>query len=400
MSERVKKTLPILVFALIGVGISIASEVVHLRLATDESYTSFCNVNAAVNCDAVLASRYAVLAGVSLSVWALLYYLTVIALAVAMIMAARASLRERLATVTLLVAVWGLLFSLYMAAIALGVLDTVCVMCSGLQLVSVGLFAAAWYSRSQLRVASRHQADERARQDHLVLVGSVVAAVLLIAIVGWEAFGRGLQRFDPAAIARQHPDFYRWYLAQPIVQVPLDGGHSRGSVSAPVTIVEFSDFECGHCANFHRSVDDVLRRYGQSVRIVFRHFPLDSECNPRLSMQLHPEACLAAVASECAAEQGQFWQYQDLLFNNQTHLGRQSLIEYATKLQLDTTRFATCLDSPEPRARVQNDVTEGATLGVDSTPTVFINGRLVKGALEPELLCAAVTLARSSPQSH
>lgn len=397
MSERVKKTLPILLFALIGMGIGIASEVVHLRLATDENYASFCNVNAAVNCDAVLASRYAVLAGISISVWAMLYYLAVITLSVAIILAARARLRERLATVTLLVAAWGLLFSLYMAVIALAVLHTVCVMCSGLQLVSVGLFAAAWYSRSQLQVASRHQAAERARQDRLVLVGSVVAAALLITIVGWEAFGPGLQRSDPAAIAQQLPDFYRWYLAQPIVQVPLDGGHSRGNPSAPVTIVEFSDFECGHCANFHRSVDDVLHRYGQSVRIVFRHFPLDSECNPMLTVQLHREACLAAVASECAAEQGRFWQYQDVLFNNQGQLGRQSLIEYATRLGLDTTRFATCLDSPEPRARVHNDVTEGAALGVDSTPTVFINGRLVKGALEPKLLCAAVTLARSAP---
>jgi protein-disulfide isomerase/uncharacterized membrane protein len=397
MSERLKKTLPILLFALVGVGISVASEVVHLRLTTDESYTSFCNVNAAVNCDVVLASRYASLAGVSLSVWALLYYLAVIALVAAVIRAARARVRERLATVTLLVAAWGLLFSLYMAAIALGVLHSVCMMCSGLQLASVGLFAAAWYSRSQLRGASRRQAAERARQDRLVLVGSMVVAALLIAAVGWEVLGRGAQVSDPAAIAQQLPDFYRWYLAQPIVRVPLDGGHSLGNPSAPVTIVEFSDFECGHCANFHRSVDDVLHRYGQSVRIVFRHFPLDSECNPMLSAQFHPEACLAAVASECAAEQGRFWRYQDVLFNNQRQLGRQSLIEYAARLGLDAARFTTCLDSPGPRARVHNDVTEGAALGVDSTPTVFINGRLIKGALDQKLLCAAVTLARPTP---
>jgi protein-disulfide isomerase/uncharacterized membrane protein len=400
MSARVKKVLPILVFALIGVGISIASEVVHLRLATDENYASFCNVNAVVNCDAVLGSRYAVLAGVSLSVWALLYYLAVIVLAAAMILAVRARVRERLATVTLLVAAWGLLFSVYMAVIALGVLRAVCVMCSGLQLVSVGLFAAAWYSRSQFRVASRRLADERVRRDRLVLVGSAVVAALLTATVGWEVFGRGVQGSDAAAIARQLPDFYRWYLAQPVVQVPLDGGHSHGNASAPVTIVEFSDFECGHCASFHRSVDDVLRRYGKSVRVVFHHFPLDSECNPGLTIPLHREACLAAVASECAAEQGLFWQYHNVLFASQQRLGRRSLIEYAKRLGLDAARFATCLDSPAPRARVQNDVTEGAALGVDSTPTVFINGRLIKGALEPELLCAAVTLARSAPQPH
>ena len=397
MSERLKKTLPILTFALIGVAIGIASEVVHSRLAADVNYASFCNVNAAINCDVVLSSRYAVLAGVSISLWAILYYLVVIALAVAVILAAGARLRERLAMVTLLVAAWGLLFSLYMAVIALGVLHAVCVMCSGLQLVSVGLFAAAWYSRSQLRVASRRRAAERARQDRLVLIGGVVAAALLIAIGSWEAFGRRVQGSDAATIARQLPDFYRWYLSQPIVQVPVDGGHSRGNAAAPVTIVEFSDFECGHCAQLHHTVDDVLRRYGQNIRLVFRHFPLDSECNPSLAAQLHREACLAAVASECAAQEGQFWQYHDVLFNNHKQLGRQSLIEYAARLGLDTTRFTACLDSPEPRARVQNDVTEAAALGVDSTPTVFINGRLVKGALESDLLCAAVTLARAAP---
>jgi protein-disulfide isomerase/uncharacterized membrane protein len=396
----VKKTLPIFVFALIGVGIGVDSQVVHLRLATDVNYASFCNVNAAVNCDAVLGSRYAVLAGVSISLWAILYYLVVIALAVAVIVAAGARLRERLATVTLLVASWGLFFSLYMAVIALGVLQTVCLMCGGLQLVSVGLFAAAWRLRSQLRAGSRGQAAERARQDRLVFVGCVVAVALLITVGSWESFGRGVRGLDAAAIARQLPDFCRWYFAQPIVQVVPGAGHSRGNADASVTIVEFSDFECGYCAHFQRSIDDMLHRYGQSTRIVFHHFPLDSECNPSVTGQLHRQACLAAVASECAAEQGQFWQYHDVLFSNQKQLGRQSLIEYAAKLGLDTTRFTACLDSPEPQARVQNDVTKAAALGVDSTPTVFINGRLVKGALESDLLCAAVTLARATPQSY
>jgi protein-disulfide isomerase/uncharacterized membrane protein len=400
MSERLKKTLPIFIFALIGVAIGIASEVVYSRLEADVNYASFCNVNAAVNCDVVLSSRYAALAGVSLSMWAILYYLFVIALAAAIILAASARLRERLATITLLVAAWGLLFSIYMAVIALGVLHAVCVMCGGLYLVSIGVFAAAWRSRSQLLAGSRRRAAERAGQDRLVVIGSIIVAALLIAFGSWEAFGPRVRGSDAAAIARELPDFYRWYLSQPIVHVPVDGGHSRGKAGAPVTIVEFSDFECGHCAQFHHNVDNVLRRYGPNVQVVFHHFPLDSDCNPSLAGHFHREACLAAVASECAAQEGQFWQYHDVLFNNHTRLGRQSLIEYAAKLGLDTTRFTACLDSPEPRARVQNDVTEATALGVDSTPTVFINGRLIKGALESDLLCAAVTLARAAPQSY
>ncbi len=400
MNERIKKSLPVLVLALFGLGISIVAQVVHNRLATDENYASFCNVSATVNCDVVMSSGYASLAGIPVSAWAILYYLVMIATAAALMVVERARTRQRVAAATMVLAGWGLLFSIYMAVIAFAVLHTVCVMCSGLYLVSVGMFACVWRLRSQSQIRGRRQAAQRAGQDRWVLIGSAVAVVLLAAAGSWEAFGRSVNSSAPADVARERPDFYRWYLAQPVMQVPLDGGHARGNADAPVTIVEFSDFECGHCANFHRSVDDALHRFGQGIRVVFHHFPLNSECNPRLSAPLHREACLAAVASECAAEQGKFWQYHDLLFSNQQHLERDSLIAYATRLGLASDRFAACLDSPEPRARVQHDISEAADLGIDSTPTVFINGRLVKGALEPELLGAAITLAQAPSTSR
>jgi protein-disulfide isomerase/uncharacterized membrane protein len=400
MYQRLKKILPVLLLALTGLGVSIAAEIVHLRLAANPNYASFCNINANINCDVVMGSRYAELLGVSVALWAILYYLVLIGLAAAFVGAARASSREKLATVGLLLASWGLLFSIYMAVIALGVLHSVCVMCSGLYLVSIGMFPAAWRLRSQLHTSSRQQAAKRRKQDRLVLVGVAVAALVLLAIGSWEAFGRGVRPLDAAAIARLRPDFYRWYMALPVMHVPLDGGQSRGNADATVTIVEFSDFECGHCAKFHASLDSVLHRRGQDIRVVFHHFPLDSECNPKVSAQLHRDACLAAVGSECAAEQGKFWPYHDILFDNQERLGRQRLIEFATRLGFDVPRFVACLDSPAPRARVEQDVNEAAALGIDSTPTVFINGRLVKGALEPDLLSDAVTLAQSASRSQ
>ncbi|MFI5396309.1 MAG: thioredoxin domain-containing protein [Candidatus Binatia bacterium] len=400
MYERLKKILPVLILALLGLGISVVAEAVHLRLAANPNYTSFCNISATINCDVVMGSRYAQLLGVSVSLWAVLYYLALIGLAAAFVGAAHARLREKLATVGLLLASWGLLFSAYMAVIAFGVLHSVCVMCSGLYLVNIGMFPAAWRLRSRLQTSGRQQAAQRHKQDRLVLVGVAIAALVLLAIGSWEAFGRGVRPSDAAAIARLHPDFYRWYMAQPVTRVPLDGGHSRGNADATVAIVEFSDFECGHCAKFHASLDDVLLRVGQDIRVVFHHFPLDSECNPKVSSQLHRDACLAAVGSECAADQGKFWQYHNLLFDNQERLGRQSLIEYATQLGLDLPRFTQCLDSPQARTRVEQDINEAAALGIDSTPTVFINGRLIKGALEPDLLSDAVTLARPASPSH
>ena len=396
MQEHTKRLLPFLSLALLGLGVSIAIEVVHRRLVADVNYASFCNVNASINCDAVLTSRYATLAGNSVSSWGIAFYVLVSGLAIALARAGRTAQRRTLSTAAVIAAVWGLVFSAYMAVIALFVLHTVCLMCSALYLISVGMFGAAWWLRSGLSVVGRRQTRERSARDRWVLVGSTLAGVALVAVGAWEALGRGAPQISATEIERQRPEFYRWFLARPVVQVPADGNHSRGNPNATVTIVEFSDFECGHCAAFHQSIEDVLRRGDQSVRVVFRHFPLDSACNPKVPSRMHPQACLAAVAAECAAEQGKFWQYHNLLFDNQQHLEREFLLAYANRLGLDAGRFTSCLGSEAAQARVERDASAGAQLGIDSTPTLFINGRTIKGALETDLLTDALTLARSS----
>jgi len=398
MSDRVKKVLPVLLLAVIGLGISVAIEIVHRRLDADVNYTSFCNVSATVNCDVVLGSRYAMLAGFPISTWAILFYVTTLGIGAGAVGAGRATSRATFGTMLLALAAWGLLFSIYMAAIAFAVLHTICMMCSGLYLVSIGLLLATWRAYGALRITGRRQAMARAGQDRAMLIGGIVAVMLLVVVGSWEALGRGTQVLDAAEIQRTRPDFYRWYLAQPLTQLRLDDSrHERGSADAPVTIVEFSDFECGHCAAFHESLEDVLHRVGPNVRVVFHHFPLDSTCNPKIPSGGHPDACLAAVASECAADQGKFWQYHNLLFDNQQQLQRQFLITYATRLGLDVARFTACLGSEEARARVDHDAQEGAALGIDSTPTVFINGRTIKGALDAQRLADAVALARVKP---
>lgn len=396
MREHARKFLPVTVVAVIGLAISIWIAIVHGRLTADANYTSFCNVSASVNCDVVLTSRYATLAGVAVSTWAILYYLAVVGLTIGIAVTDRARSRHRLATATLAAALWGVVFSIYMAVIAFGVLHTVCVMCTGLYLVNITLFLVAWRLRRGT-VVTQHDAIQRALRDRAVWIGTAIAALAVVAIGGWEAFGRGAHGGDAAAIARERPDFYRWYFAQPLVQVAPDGSHARGNPAASVTIVEFSDFECSHCAAFHESVETVLRRLGQRVRLVFRHFPLDSACNPKMTTALHPGACLAAAASECAADQGKFWQYHDLLFAHQQQLGRQFLIDYAAQLGLDVPRFTACLQDEPARARVSLDAQQGAALEIDSTPTCFINGRRIKGALDVELLNDAITLAGTKP---
>lgn len=137
-----------------------------------------------------------------------------------------------------------------------------------------------------------------------------------------------------------------------------------------VKILEFSEFQCPYCARAAPTVDKVKEEYGDDVEIIFKHFPLN----------FHRYAQKAAEASECARDQGKFWEYHDTLFENQQSLDIPSLKNYAKDLGLDTDRFNTCLDDGEKISLVQNDFREGQSLGVRGTPTFFINDQMVVGA--------------------
>jgi protein-disulfide isomerase len=146
---------------------------------------------------------------------------------------------------------------------------------------------------------------------------------------------------------------------------------SIGSASAPVTVVEFSDFQCPYCQRAAPTLKRVREVYGDKVRVVWKDFPLT---------QIHPQAFKAAEAAQCAAEQGKFWEYHDRLFANQQALQPDDLKKHASEIGLDAAKFGPCLDSSKYAERVRDGVSAGSRLGVNSTPTLYINGRLLQGA--------------------
>jgi len=144
----------------------------------------------------------------------------------------------------------------------------------------------------------------------------------------------------------------------------------KGPASAPVTIVEFSDFQCPFCRKTLPELDRVLAAYPREVRLVYRHFPLDA---------LHPRARLAAQAAECAGSAGRFWEYHDLLFSYED-FSPSALRKAAEVVGLDVPRFEQCLGDERTRSKVAVDVDAGTRAGVSGTPTFFINGQRVVGA--------------------
>jgi protein-disulfide isomerase len=141
--------------------------------------------------------------------------------------------------------------------------------------------------------------------------------------------------------------------------------HQRGPEHAPVTMVEYGDFECPHCGNAEPFVRELLSRFDQKLRLVYRHMPLES---------IHLHALDAALAAECAGAQGKFWEMHDLLFAHQAHLGRERLEGYAKQLGLDMPRFIAEMDDQIYLQRIREHIDGARASGVQGTPGIFING--------------------------
>jgi protein-disulfide isomerase len=158
------------------------------------------------------------------------------------------------------------------------------------------------------------------------------------------------------------------------------GSPARGPAGAPITIIEFSDFECPFCNRVLPTLEQAITTYGDQIRLVFRQFPLN----------IHPHAQKAAEASLCADEQGKFWQLHDAMFADQKNLGVDQLKAKAAELGLDSAAFDACLDSGKFAARIAADMADGQAAGVNGTPALFVNGRFLSGAVPFESLAKVI----------
>jgi protein-disulfide isomerase len=160
--------------------------------------------------------------------------------------------------------------------------------------------------------------------------------------------------------------------------------HVQGPANAPVTLVEYGDYECPFCGRAHPIVQAVQERLGRRMRFVFRHFPLT---------EIHPRALPAAEAAEAAGRQGRFWEMHDLLYENQPALDDPDLLRYAQHLGLDLPRFVSEVAEHVHEPRIREDFMSGVRSGVNGTPTFFINGIRHDGPWDVDTLSDALMAA-------
>ncbi len=224
------------------------------------------------------------------------------------------------------------------------------------------------------------------RRNWIATVATVVVLLLLCLFV-WRVITLAQQikqgTFDPSTLTSNTAAFSSSLrlAAIPLSEQPANivssDDPSLGRPDAPMVVVEFADFGCPFSREVSFTLRELALKYPEKFRYIYRDFPITD---------LHPIAQKAAEAGECAAEQGRFWEYHDKLYQNQTDLSSERLIEFAAELNLNTTTFRSCLDSGRKRDEVLNDYQDGLNAGVRGTPTFFINGSKVEGAIPKNML--------------
>jgi protein-disulfide isomerase len=199
-----------------------------------------------------------------------------------------------------------------------------------------------------------------------------LASVIVASIKAGKSEKDALADVEASRFA--HPPEHK--LLEDPIEVPTAGAPETGPDNAPITLVEFTDFQCPYCAMATPQIQAVLRAYPTQVRLFFKQFPLD----------IHSQAALAAAAAVAAQKQGKFWQMHDALFASHNDLRRPTILALASAVGLDMKRFEADLDSPEVRKAVSKDLDDGTNIGVMSTPTLFIDGQHYNGNIKLDVL--------------
>jgi protein-disulfide isomerase len=242
----------------------------------------------------------------------------------------------------------------------------------------------------EMRDTSRSGSDSSKLGD-LALVATVIGVIIIltVSIINQRELRRLSARVTQLETLTTAPAAQGATLNK-VYEVDVATAPSKGPATATVTIAEFSDFQCPFCLGVNATLRQIENTYKGRVRFVWKHLPL---------VGIHPHAMSAAVAAEAARNQGKFWEYHDKLFANQQSLEPDDLKRYAQELGLDLARFDKDREDSELKTKVQADMAEATALGVKSTPSFFINGRLVRGAMPFETFSTIIDQELAKPNT-
>ncbi|HEX9781053.1 MAG TPA: vitamin K epoxide reductase family protein [bacterium] len=372
------------VLSLIGLGVSAYLEYLHLGLLRGELLGgAACGVGDTLNCHAVTASRWSSLFGVPLALWGAMGY--VLTFALALLARQGGEWPERALAALAALSIGFLALDAYLLFLMAFVIRVYCLYCMATYAVNLLLLITAW---SALRCGP----GELFRRG-LAAFGALVpgegrpAAWLFWGVVTMGAIGMGSVHGATTFVSRGtlkslRPQMEEFIKRAERINIDIAGDPVKGAAAGRLQLIEFSDFLCPVCSRAAHINTIILASRRDDAQLAFKHFPLDSACNPAVDHNVHPGACRIAEAAECAHEQGKFWSFHDRVFESAPYR-IQRLESDLESLGLDLNRFRECVASGEGRRAVERDIAEGARLRLSSTPTYFVNGIQIRGVITP-----------------
>jgi len=399
----------IIVLLAIGIGAAWYLAMVKLRLQYHPEYISDCNYSQTVNCDTVQTSDQSEIFGIPIALLGIATYVAMMVLAILAAIGGRH--RPKALSALFSVGLATCLYSLYLAIISLFVIKAVCTYCILMYAVSVLVTLVSFLSlpgplRSILSAATFFSPF----LYRPVILGIAVSFwVSLGTVYGIyhgkknEMIAHYIQKTGTAMASSKsstvddNPPPGVTTAETDLVPVMTGRGmsfmkfsvteddHVKGPADAPVTIVLFADFNCSYCRKLSKEIVPLENKYQGKSRWVFKHFPLDQECNQHF-LTTHPNACKGSRAVFCASEQGKFWEAHDYFFDKPSDYSDQALAHMVTALDLDQGRFNECLGSNRPDAKIARDVQDGYKARLSGTPRTYINGYLLSGSVGVEIM--------------
>ena len=360
----------------------------HLAVKATGSSGAICNINETFSCDAIANSPYSEVFGFPVAVFGLGFFGALIVLAL-LAMFQEKSKQESIAGLYAL-AVIGVLSSIGLGLVAWLGVGALCLSCIGVYISTILYFVLVFKWKAEV-------APDLSLKS--IFNGlSTAAIVVAFLLVGFNFFapskkGSGLTENSPdqkSSPATSLSNEVHNIVTSKSAYAGLGEDYRKGSDSAKVTVVEFSDFECPACGRAEPVLREVIESMGSKILFVFRNYPLDKACNGGVKHDMHKFACQAAVVGRCAGQFGKFWQFHDKSFAEQDKISLENIKSWGRDAGLTASQIDQCLASNDIMAKIKDDIAQGDLAGVTGTPAIFINGKKYAGGLSVSELNAAI----------
>jgi protein-disulfide isomerase/uncharacterized membrane protein len=355
--------------------------------------SAFCNINSYISCDTVALSPYSMLFGVPLAAFAMAFYSVFLVLSVLVYFAEvdkRGDRVKNLASWLFIMSLAGLPVTLYYAVISIAVLKTLCLSCFAIYALHIILVVLSYkIKKNSRRFEPTNTLPVFSFSKGMIITFAVIAGVNLLSPKIVANSLRSGPQMDTSTLSL----YVAQHLNNPQFTFSDDGAAVSGPKDAPITIVTFSDYQCPYCKLAANVIPAVTRAYGDKVRIIYKDYPLSSECNPRMTHAGHPHSCQTAKLTRCALKNLGIEAYLKLsksIYAKQERLGTDTIKALAVNAGLSDAQVSDCLTNLAIHEAIIADVNEGSAAGVEATPSIYVNGRRLESAVNPQILRMAI----------